>query len=66
MKNPFTKHPHERGRTYWHHLSFATRVGLAMLASSLVFLVHAVFPFVPIPKQLNLESAAKRLLKWNS
>jgi len=65
MDNPFTKHPHSKGRTYWHHLRFSSKISLAMLASGVIFLIHAVFPFVPIPKQLNLEAAALRLIKWN-
>ena len=62
--NIFTKHPHSRGKTYWQHFKFAVKVGMTMLASSLFFFIHAIFPFISIPKKLNFDATIRRLVNW--
>lgn len=44
--NPFTKHPHEIGETYFEHLGFAMGSGLRLVGSGLACMIHAVFPFL--------------------
>lgn len=44
--NPFTRHPHEVGETYFEHMGVAARVGLKMAGGALACFVHAVFPFL--------------------
>jgi len=52
---PFCKHPREHaGKTYWVHGKFALFISIRLLASSAIFALHAIFPFIPIPKRLNL------------
>lgn len=43
--NPFTKHPHQVGETYWQHMKAA--LGISYIALKIVWfaLIHAVFPF---------------------
>lgn len=46
MKNIFTEHPHTIGETYLQHLKFAFFVGLSMISGGLIFIIHAIFPFI--------------------
>ena len=52
----FTKHPNSVGETYWGHFKFAVIASLRLAVSSVVFFVHAVFPFVQVPKPFDLVS----------
>jgi hypothetical protein len=45
MSNPFTRHPHSVGETYWQHLRFAARFGGKMALGGLAALVHSMLPF---------------------
>ena len=44
--NPFTRHPHEVGESYFQHFAAASRVGLKMAGGAAACFVHAVFPFL--------------------
>ena len=44
--NPFTRHPHEVGETYFQHMAAAAGVGLKMAGGAFACFVHAVFPFL--------------------
>jgi hypothetical protein len=44
--NPFTKHPHSVGESYFEHLKFASAFGINLLVGGLACLIHAVFPFL--------------------
>jgi hypothetical protein len=44
--NPFTRHPHEVGETYFEHMGTALRVGFRLAAGAAGCVVHAVFPFL--------------------
>ena len=66
MYNPFTKHPREAvGETWWQHCRFAVGVGIRLIFTSLIFILHGVFPFISIPKWLNLEESIRFLDKEN-
>tara|TARA_Y100000114_G_C11748646_1_gene323015 strand:+ start:881 stop:1096 length:216 start_codon:yes stop_codon:yes gene_type:complete len=54
------KHLKENNETYLSHLKFALLLSIGFFSRSIVFLVHSIFPFVPIPKMLNVE----KTLKW--
>lgn len=41
----FTEHPREVGETYFQHLSYACKKGLAVLKIALILFVHGLFPF---------------------
>ena len=45
MYNPFTKHPHSVGETYFEHMRCAMKFHFTLLGLSLCALIHAVFPF---------------------
>ena len=63
--NPFTLHPQRQGVTYREHWHFAMGIACRLLKSVVVFGVHALFPFVSIPRVLDLESTAAFLLERN-
>ena len=63
----FTQHPAEAGETYLEHMRYALSVSLRLslyaiylTICSTTFIIHAVFPFVPVPKKFNLEELGKR------
>ena len=45
MKNPFTKHPHSVGETYFEHMKCAMKFHCSLLRLSFAALIHAIFPF---------------------
>ena len=45
-KNPFTRHPHEVGESYFQHMAVAARVGATMAGGAIACFIHAVFPFL--------------------
>jgi len=66
MCNPFTKHPRENAdETWWEHCKFATCIGFRLFFTSFIFMIHGVFPFIKIPKWVNLTDSANYLLKEN-
>jgi hypothetical protein len=46
MIDLFKAHPATVGETYWQHLRFATRTGVAMIAGGGACFVHGFFPFL--------------------
>jgi hypothetical protein len=66
MNNLFTKHPKENGHSgFFSHFFFAGSIALRMAISTCVFTVHAIFPFIPMPKFLTLEMTIQYLIKKN-
>ena len=66
MHNPFTKHPRECvDETWFQHCKFTLGVSLRLIFTSLIFIVHGIFPFIPIPKWLNLEESIRFLEREN-
>ena len=66
MYNPFTKHPKETvGESWGEHCYFAVGVGIRLIFTSLIFIVHGLFPIKSIPKWLNLEESIRFLAKEN-
>lgn len=57
----FTSHPKSRDQSYFTHLKFASLMGLRLAASAVCFLVHAVFPFIPIPERFNCHDMVHAL-----
>jgi hypothetical protein len=52
----FTKHPREdANKTYLQHLVFTLKISCRLFVSSMVFIIHGLFPFISMPKKLNLE-----------
>tara|TARA_Y100000034_G_scaffold49192_1_gene60817 strand:+ start:1063 stop:1275 length:213 start_codon:yes stop_codon:yes gene_type:complete len=62
----FTSHLTEKKKNYLQHAWFALKVSVRLSLSSTFFFVHALFPFVKIPYDLNLESTALYLFERNN
>lgn len=46
IKDAFTKHPAEAGETYGQHLMFTVGMALRLLVTSMVLIIHGIFPFM--------------------
>lgn len=46
MKNPFTRHPHEVGESYFMHMKSAFGYSIKLFLLSFVVLGHGIFPFL--------------------
>jgi hypothetical protein len=58
MKNIFTEHPHSVGEKYFEHMLIAWKGALRLGVSSVLFIFHSFFTFVPVPKPFDLESTS--------
>jgi len=59
MNNPFTKHPHSIGETYFTHMGHALKYTMTFTLLFVVTLLHAFFPF------LFVNTASKIIKKIN-
>ena len=67
MRNPFTYHPKRCVNETWaQHFKFTLHVSFRLIITALMFIVHGVFPFISIPKWLNLEDTVKFLKEENN
>ena len=48
-------HLADNDETYWNHLKFAGGIGIRMVYTGLVFLVHGIIPAIPVPISLNIN-----------
>ena len=58
----FTKHPNAKGLTYIQHAKRAGLMGIRLLLSAMFFIVHSLFPFIPIPRKLNCHDMVHALV----
>lgn len=58
MKNPFTQHPHSVGESYTEHMKIALKGAYRLGMSSVLFVFHSVFTFIPVPKPYDLDSVS--------
>ena len=66
MINPFTNHPRRcSDETWWQHCQFALGVGVRLIITAIIFMLHGIFPFVQIPRWLNLEESIRFLKQEN-
>jgi hypothetical protein len=56
VNNVFTKHPHSVGETYIEHGLIALYGAYRLAMSAALFVFHAVFTFIPVPKPYDLQS----------
>ena len=63
--NPFTAHPHEQGISYFEHLEFALGIAMRLLNTVIAFALHAIFPFIDISRELDLEATTDFLNEQN-
>ena len=61
----FTTHPHEQGVSYSEHLGFAISIAWRLFSCVLSFTVHALFPFITIKRQFDLEATSVFLMERN-
>ena len=66
MRSLLNKHPRSNGFSgYFEHARFALAISGRLMMSTCLFLIHAILPFVPVPKFLNLEATIDYLKKSN-
>lgn len=46
INRAFTEHPHDAGETYWGHLWFTTTMSARFLCTTIVIMIHGIFPFL--------------------
>ena len=63
--NIFTAHTAAQGVTYVEHLVFALRIAARLSRSVIAFTLHAIFPFIGIRKEHDLEATAAFILEQN-
>lgn len=63
--NPFNTHPHQQGISYFTHMCFALGIAMRLLHSVIAFAMHAVFPFIGIPRDQDLEAITHYLQQRN-
>jgi hypothetical protein len=56
IMNPFSQHPHQQGISYFEHMVFALGIAARLFNSVIAFATHAIFPFIDIRKELDLEA----------
>ena len=62
----FTQHPQEQGISYLVHLRFATGIAARLLKTVIAFVLHAIFPFIGIKQEWDLEFTASFLKERNA
>lgn len=63
--NIFIQHTQQQGVTYIEHCFFAMGIAARLLSSVIAFALHAIFPFLDIKKELDLEATAGFILDKN-
>jgi len=62
----FLAHPHHQGVSYFAHLLFAMSISIQLGHRVIAFALHAVFPFIDIPRSLDLEATTRFLQEQNN
>jgi len=65
MLKLFTTHFAEKNITYLDHTRTASMIGIRLAISSTMFFIHAIFPFIKIPRYFNLEATSLYLFDKN-
>jgi hypothetical protein len=60
------RHLRNNNETYLSHFVFGFRIGLSCLATAFFFIIHSIFPFVPIPKKFNIEAMNQKFRIWHA
>ncbi|MDH5446582.1 MAG: DUF6356 family protein [Gammaproteobacteria bacterium] len=61
----FTEHTQQQGVSYMEHLVFAVGIAVRLFSSAIIFILHGIFPFVDIRKDLDLEATRNYLDEQN-
>lgn len=62
----FLAHPHHQGVSYFAHLLFAMGIAIQLGHRVIAFTLHAIFPFIDIPRSLDLEATTRYLQEQNN
>ena len=49
--------------SYFTHFKYPFFTGLRLMVSSVFFIIHAFFPFIPIPKRYNCHDTIHALIR---
>jgi len=63
--NIFNKHPATVGENWWQHFQFTISIAYTLLIASVFWLLHGLFPFIPIPLGFNLANLVTGLGQKN-
>jgi DNA-binding transcriptional regulator/RsmH inhibitor MraZ len=58
-------HVSDNNETYLSHLLFAGTAGIHFTVAGVMFLVHAVLPFIQIPARFNIEGMRDKVERWD-
>ena len=64
--NPFTTHTQQQGVSYVEHWYFAMGIAYRLFISVIAFAAHALFPFIDIKPEHDLEATIAFLNKQNN
>lgn len=64
--NPFTLHTQQQGVSYTEHMIFAMGIAYRLLRSVIAFTLHAVFPFLNIKTEVDLDSTVAFIEERNN
>ena len=65
MYNPFTSHPTANNKSWREHTKFALHASFRLGLSSVCFMLHGLFPFIPVPGSYNFECTIEYLENMN-
>lgn len=63
INRAFTEHPHDTGETYWQHLWFTTTMSARFLCTTIVIMIHGIFPFLLTRTASDQIEATYRTMK---
>lgn len=63
LNRAFTEHPEEAGETYLEHLRFTAGMSARFLYTTIVILIHGIFPFLMTKAASNQIEAIYRIMK---
>ena len=63
VNRAFTEHPSDAGETYWQHLWFTSCMSARFLYTTIVIMIHGMFPFLLTRAASDQIEAIYRVLK---
>ena len=58
-------HLKENNETYLSHLRFASEIGLSLIFTGVIFVLHGLLPISSVPKKFNTDATMEKLSAWN-
>ena len=63
VSKAFNEHPESTGETYWEHLCFTSSMSARFLFTTVVIMIHGIFPFLLTRTASNQTEAIYRIMK---